>query len=1366
MALPPEEELELIELEEEERKRSKPAPAPVQKAAPGGPGEDDFGSILNPAEYARKASVYALKQIAGGYTPFSAAGLTEQPSPERSLLLARTYQALPVTTWLAGGSEGEGALERMAEPAVTGLENRLGQTGAAAAQFGAGLLGNVPEFILSRGAMRGATSRAVPVAGKIAGGAAIGGGNAIMTGLLGSPEGRGLQEARETLLAPDPYTGVIPVAPFAGGLIAGLGHLGTRGVKPPSAAESVVDGEVTPTPWHRSRSAPKIEMKEPPPPAAPTKGKQPVVAKRPGAPDVTELTDADIQPLKNIHPVIRKNPRTIQDPSVREKAMAADAALVDLENTLAPPKRIAVDRGLETQRRAQVEDLMPKLERAARTFEELSKIDTIKMTPSERNKLGMYMNSARWRMTDIMAAMDTRITPPPVDAIPTGPVPQTAPKLLGAGDPVIPPRPMLPANVQPPPGPMIRGPGWTIGTNETGIVRQPLRTHQHNPPPPFRPRPEFPPKLLKRVLAGEEPAVRAVNAFDEARKVPSSEPPEPPAPPPREVLIEAARASKVDTTPFWTNRDRDPGGKTNWRKKLLSSRTWASEEQRASMGGRIDEAGAIMRWKQAQMARERMMQKVYPEMRKEFNADPFGRSAARRFIDETMNREIHKGEKPSIEQLPPSIARHFKRTADLTNEKVAELLEAGVFNPTQAKYVKEQILTGGIYIHRTHEALARGKRYVPNDVLVEQAIKQVMKRFKMDDAQATHYLGELLGDIRKAEGTGSIEHRTQGVGMRRDVLKEKSKIPPAVLRLLRPIDDPPLALAMSIAEVEQLHAQYTVTKTYASPEYRGLVWDGPGNPVFNRQVPPDRVAYGELAGKWVSEPMYEALTEAPGQMARDNIEGAVLSWMGAWKFGKVVDPGVIARDLMQNTVSMAGAGLAPDNLRWAPQRLKEAIQGIHQYNKWNPASADKKRAKLGDFGALYKLALDHGAIHASHATELGQGAYIGRQIDLEARRVGPDRYEAMVGRLLGAKDLTAESLIAVRNLADTVPRFMAFIHNYERLRPHMSQEMAADRASYTVNQYFASAGNLSRPLQNLVRKGAWISPLGGWGLDMIRVSGNIARLALMPPKGIPRQDGLAALFRISRTMAWWLLGLPAAAAFIYGVSDEEKEAMRENQRPWDKTSGPGVAPIGRDERGRLVGMDYNQALYWSALTRGDPKHNIGARIAGNFAEMQTRGGLLQTAGEWTHRALAFEPGFQEREAVVDEQFLRQAGKEVEQFLMPTVWNSYKRLERRTNEEKLRLAEEPLSNTQAFTQFMTGARVVPVGQATVIGNARSLAGEINRLTNHIRTVNLDKELTEEQKTREVNAVIARIAELEARATKQAQTMGPLKLEQMR
>ena len=650
------------------------------------------------------------------------------------------------------------------------------------------------------------------------------------------------------------------------------------------------------------------------------------------------------------------------------------------------------------------------------------------------------------------------------------------------------------------------------------------------PPPPVM-APDEGPSGIRRFLAVGEPIIptggfrdylassegRMHDGLPEAPTIRNprgalvAAPPAGPKPMPEEIDLESMRAQAEAAR----KADVKDKGRFEKLKKALSL-----PENRAE--GEV--AYAIRQYQAAKDAGNVKLEKSYPKLVEALPKDQKARV-------ENIIRRVRdlKASPAEINSLPDSFKNLFNNLLREGEKKRAWLKANGYFSPAEIAAMDNRAKLALPWLHREYQAF-HSKKFVPSTDARVKAQQYLMKKgLGADDAAAQ--VASLVKRI--VDDPVGSEKMFLESPFNRNILKER-KLPEPLRDLYGVINDPAFVVAQSAAELEGMYRRARVVEGFASPEFKGQLWDdkwSQGSNLDPRILWDDTIdaagnkkKFGPLAGKYLDSQLRESMLEISNPVSQNILARMAQMPTNIFRFAKVMTaPATFLRNFIGNSMYASAAGVPMQ--RW-PKRIAQAWEALRAFG----AEATDARSAPA---RMYAQALEDAAVRPGRGVDYG-GSVAKQIVETAIRESNNHGMIGGVEKLWQKFEGVKTHLGSLYETMDTVWRLGTYLDQMDQgVSMGLSAAEARSRATHIVNRYFASGASIGPAVKQLSNNSLGLAPFLSFHVDNMRVAKNIMEDAAKGQVG-----------SLARTAVWWSLPSVAFAfnRYLNGISDEEVEA--------------------------------------------------------------------------------------------------------------------------------------------------------------------------------------------------------------------------------
>lgn len=794
------------------------------------------------------------------------------------------------------------------------------------------------------------------------------------------------------------------------------------------------------------------------------------------------------------------------------------------------------------------------------------------------------------------------------------------------------------------------------------------------------------------------------------------------------ALISMEEARKLQASDAW------------WRRKL----NWLKKQSRLPEQAMPEElAWAARSWRAASEMMNVNVEKSFPHLQKSINALPFDR---RVLVKDVIGR-IKEGENIPAAMLPPEVRGLFEERFAAIRKMRDDLLKAGYFTEAEAKKFAEMDSLGQtwltrdyeIYFNRGHYRASAQKYLNAVNGLILDAQKQG-KTLSRESAKA--YVRDLMHAAREGYKAGAsirsndaIEAVLKADAINRGILKKRHSVPPYLRDLLGEIHNPAFITAMSHGEMYRMHHQYALSKSITADEWKGKLWsDTPEPGMYNQPIgfaektpQENKQAFGELAGKYVTPEMYEAVMQNDGR-ALDSFAFEALSTMQTWfRTAKVLlSPMTFIRNNTSNWFYSAVTGLPPWDAPLYADMQRASLRAMGEYMK----APTMEAAKAQGSAKWLVWAMEEGAVRPGRGSDIG-GGRVG-EIVKSLNDDPPSNAIEFADHVWKQSRKLKVKLGEVYEMIDTKSRLASFIYNTERLvQKGMPLEQAKRGAAAIVTRFYATGADIGPGVRDLARLPV-VGPFMSWSVDNMRVMKNILTS--------PLRGDFVTPFR-ALTYGGFIWGMGKMATTASGVTPEQERAAEAAMSPSWKSRNPLRAVLGFDVDPATGVPKYAISLDafspYAVFLEGDDTFNgvpnFTKAIARNTATQVFGGAIVPIAETAVGSLMGLEKPFSPEPYPGEEE--EDAAKRMWDWAVPQVVKQSQDAIRRTNPNHLRQYEEPLSLGEAALRLpgMPGSvlGLTKIGPRSAEGAVRRKIAEVAKGEKGIKRGTRDQTVTQER-----------------------------------
>lgn len=484
------------------------------------------------------------------------------------------------------------------------------------------------------------------------------------------------------------------------------------------------------------------------------------------------------------------------------------------------------------------------------------------------------------------------------------------------------------------------------------------------------------------------------------------------------------------------------------------------------------------------------------------------------------------------------------------------------------------------YLHRSYRAFddPDWPKKVPEDVY-QNAVNFLARQYsgsaKPDAAaieKATKKVDLILHEGTAYDSMGRFISESKLGSKDLSVIKKRKQISPEIRALLGEYEDPAINYAKSVTKMTRLVHNTAFLRQMTDISLQlGYIFEEENRPVgANKKIAADASeVYAPLNGMYTYPEFEQALRDAVGASKEPDWYKVMVAANGAVKYGKTV---LAPTTAVRNFLSAAMFSLTSGH--WNASHLEKSVKVVKTYFTGKDVRGSREYInKLLKLGVLYD---------APNYRELQ---------DLIKSVNESDHWLATATRKskLGTALNYAQEFYA---LGDDFWKILGFENEKATLIKHynMSEAAAEKEAAERIRNTYPTYSLTGKGIQTL-RRFPVIGSFPSFPAEIIRTTFHKFRyfhkdakaLGYANPSVLAKGVGLAL-------GAGMMAGLSALSAAIFGVDDDEEEAIRQMLPEWSKNSS--LFFLGRDDKGQVQYMDLgwlDPYGYWkkpiSALAR-------------------------------------------------------------------------------------------------------------------------------------------------------------------------------------
>lgn len=533
--------------------------------------------------------------------------------------------------------------------------------------------------------------------------------------------------------------------------------------------------------------------------------------------------------------------------------------------------------------------------------------------------------------------------------------------------------------------------------------------------------------------------------------------------------------------------------------------------------------------------------------------------------------------------------------SSVNNKLQQRLAEDGVADPKEAARLEKMLGNIGKYLNRSYKAFDDKEWFkkIPTKV-IDDARTYLINQYKRDGSTAEEAqnkaqvtLNEIVKTGTAYESLGSFIAESKLGSKDLSTLIPRKDISPEIRALLGEYADPRINYAKSVSKMSSMIASDKLLSTIRDM--------GINNFIFEKDTrPPEATVqlageksevYSPLNGMWTTPEIKEAFEDAMGAGGGEGWLDTAIRINGFIKYGKtVLSPTTAMRNVMSSYFFTVANG------HFNQKYMKQAVSAFNAQVKGKVTDGESDYIKR-----LIKLGVLYDSANAGEMVKMMTDGKISQMLE-------------------GKGGAAFESL---RWLTDKATGFYRFGDDFWKIVGFENEKAALIRTGMPQGEAESVAAERIQdtyPTYSRVGKaGVWLSrfPLAGtfvsFPAEIVRTTGNMIKLAASEIKSEnPKVRAMGAKRIVGITMAsGGMFALSVLSAAMFGVTDDEEEALRDMTADWQKNST--FVYAGRDSDGNLRYFDMSfldPYGYWKrpieAMMRDQP---VDKAIASSLSDM-------------------------------------------------------------------------------------------------------------------------------------------------------------------
>lgn len=533
--------------------------------------------------------------------------------------------------------------------------------------------------------------------------------------------------------------------------------------------------------------------------------------------------------------------------------------------------------------------------------------------------------------------------------------------------------------------------------------------------------------------------------------------------------------------------------------------------------------------------------------------------------------------------------------ASINNKLQQRLVEDGSTDPKESARLEKMLGNIGKYLNRSYKAFDDPKWFekIPTKI-IDDARTYLMKQYEKDGAtieeaqqKAQVTMNEMVKTGTAYDSLGAFIAESKLGSKDLSTLIPRKDISPEIRALLGEYIDPRVNYAKSVSKMSAMIANDKLLSTIRDMGINNFIFekdDRPPNATVQLAGEKSEV-YAPLNGMWTTPEIKEAFEDAMGGERGEGWLDKAIQINGFIKFGKtVLSPTTAMRNVMSAYFFTVANG------HFNQKYMKQAVAAFNAQVKEKVTDGESDYIKrLIKLGVLYDSANAGDIVKVMTDGKINQmlegrsGAAFENLRWLTAKATGFYRFGDDFWKIVGFENEKAALVRA-------------------GMKEGEAETLAAERIQDTYPTY-----------SRVGKAGAWLSrfPLAGtfvsFPAEIIRTTGNMMKLAASEIKSDnPKIRAMGAKRIVGMSLAsGGMFALSALSAAMFGVTDDEEEALRDLAPEWQKNSTFVYAGRDSDNNLRYFDMSFlDPYAYWKrpieAMMRDQP---VDKAIASSLSDM-------------------------------------------------------------------------------------------------------------------------------------------------------------------
>lgn len=531
----------------------------------------------------------------------------------------------------------------------------------------------------------------------------------------------------------------------------------------------------------------------------------------------------------------------------------------------------------------------------------------------------------------------------------------------------------------------------------------------------------------------------------------------------------------------------------------------------------------------------------------------------------------------------------------INNKLQQRLVESGSTDPKESARLEKMLGNIGKYLNRSYKAFDDPKWFekIPTKI-IDDARTYLMKQYEKDGATAEEAkqkaqvtMNEMVKTGTAYDSLGAFIAESKLGSKDLSTLIPRKDISPEIRALLGEYIDPRVNYAKSVSKMSAMIANDKLLSTIRDMGINNFIFERDSRPPnATVQLAGEKSeVYAPLNGMWTTPEIKEAFEDAMGDERGEGWLEKAIRLNGLIKYGKtVLSPTTAMRNVMSAYFFTVANG------HFNQKYMKQAVAAFNAQVKEKVTDGESDYIKrLTKLGVLYDSA------NAGDIIKVMTDGKVQQMLEGKSGKA----YESM------------------RWLTTKATGFYRFGDDFWKIVGFENEKAALIRTGMTEAEAEALAAERIQdtyPTYSRVGKaGVWLSrfPLAGtfvsFPAEIIRTTGNMMQLAASEIKSDnPQIRAMGAKRIVGMSLAsGGMFALSALSAAMFGVTDDEEEALRDLAPEWQKNSTFVYAGRDSDNNLRYFDMSFlDPYAYWKrpieAMMRDQP---VEKAIASSLSDM-------------------------------------------------------------------------------------------------------------------------------------------------------------------